>query len=71
MKSVVDSPTPSHIEGPYFLGILRETDIPEVISLLRPRVSVIGETPTEIESYMRETHREEKWYFCNLAEAFQ
>ena len=71
VKSVVDSPTASHIEGPYFLGILRETDIPEVISLLRPRVRVIGEIPTEIESYMRESHREEKWNFRNLAEALQ
>ena len=71
VKSVVDSPTASHIEGPYFLGILRETDIPEVISLLRPRVRVIGEIPTEIESYMQQTDPGEKWHFSNLAEALQ
>lgn len=71
VKSVVESPTASHIDGPYFLGILRETDIPEVISLLRPQVRIIGETPRGIETFMQETHQEEKWHFRNLAEAIQ
>jgi hypothetical protein len=44
-RVVLGSPPASHRQGPTYLGILRYTDIPEVISLLGNRVRLFGEIP--------------------------
>lgn len=44
-RVIVGSPTASHRTGPAYLGILRYTDIPEVIGLLGNKVRVYGEIP--------------------------
>lgn len=44
-RVIVGSPPGSHRAGPTYLGILRYTDIPEVISLLGSKVRVYGEIP--------------------------
>jgi hypothetical protein len=69
VKAVLESPTASHTEGPYFLGILRETDIPEVIALMGSRVKVVGETPSAVSDFMRESRRTDSWRVRSLAEA--
>jgi len=71
VRAVVEEPTDSHTEGPYLVGILRETDVPEVISLLGGRVKVVGHTPPGIESYMKVSHPGEQWHCRNVAEALK
>ena len=44
-RVIVGSPPGSHRTGPTYLGILRYTDIPEVLSLLGGKVRVYGEIP--------------------------
>ena len=44
-RVVLASPPASHRQGPCYLGILRYTDIPEVIALLGPKVKLYGEIP--------------------------
>jgi cephalosporin-C deacetylase-like acetyl esterase len=44
-RVVLGSPPASHRQGPHYLGILKYTDIPELIALLGPKVKLYGETP--------------------------
>jgi cephalosporin-C deacetylase-like acetyl esterase len=44
-KVVLSSPPASHRQGPTYLGILRYTDIPEVIALMGSKVRLCGEVP--------------------------
>jgi cephalosporin-C deacetylase-like acetyl esterase len=40
---ILDSPTATHLDGPHLPGILRHTDIPEVLGLLAPRpLTILG-----------------------------
>ena len=48
-RVVLTSPPVSHRQGPYYLGILRFTDIPEVIALMREKVRLYGEMPTALQ----------------------
>jgi cephalosporin-C deacetylase-like acetyl esterase len=41
---ILGSPPPSHRQGPHYLGILRYTDIPNIIEMMRPHVRVYGDT---------------------------
>jgi cephalosporin-C deacetylase-like acetyl esterase len=47
-RVVLGSPPASHRQGPIYLGILRYTDIPEVIGLLRNRARLYGEIPPSL-----------------------
>ena len=49
-RVVLASPPGSHRHGPHYLGILRYTDIPEVVALLGPKVRLYGEIPPELRS---------------------
>jgi hypothetical protein len=42
---VLGSPPASHRQGPHYLGILRYTDIPDVIALMGPKIRLYGEVP--------------------------
>jgi cephalosporin-C deacetylase-like acetyl esterase len=44
-RVVLGSPPASHRQGPHYLGILRYTDIPEVISLMGQKARFYGEVP--------------------------
>jgi cephalosporin-C deacetylase-like acetyl esterase len=44
-RVVLGSPPASHRQGPVYLGILRYTDIPEVIALMGAKVRLYGEAP--------------------------
>jgi cephalosporin-C deacetylase-like acetyl esterase len=43
-KVILGSPPTSHLQGPHYLGVLRHTDIPDVIKLMGARVNLYGET---------------------------
>jgi hypothetical protein len=45
---ILGSPPASHRQGPTYLGILRYTDIPEVVGLLRDKVALYGEIPAAL-----------------------
>jgi cyanophycinase len=51
--TVVDPPR-SHLEGPYFLGVLRVLDIPEALGLLAPRpLTLIGASEGDFQRTVR------------------
>jgi len=68
-RVVLDRPTPSHEYGPYYLGILRYTDIPQVVALMAGRVRVVGDAPAEIRSALSAAAREDLSVFPTLAGA--
>ncbi len=70
-NAVIVSPPSSHTEGPFYLGVLRETDIPQVVSLMGPRVKVIGRTPLALEMYMDRANPGQRWKFRSLSEVLQ
>jgi cephalosporin-C deacetylase-like acetyl esterase len=47
-RVVLHSPSPSHRQGPHYLGVLRYTDIAGTAALLGPKVSVYGEVPAPL-----------------------
>ncbi len=47
-RVVLENPTESHLEGPYYLGILTHTDIPEVVWLMAEKVRLLGEAPRPV-----------------------
>ena len=51
-RVVIGSPTASHRQGPTYLGILRYTDIPEVIGLLGNKVRLYGEIPSALQQFL-------------------
>jgi cephalosporin-C deacetylase-like acetyl esterase len=44
-RVILRSPPASHRQGPHYLGILKYTDIADVIGLMGPRVRLSGEVP--------------------------
>jgi cephalosporin-C deacetylase-like acetyl esterase len=52
-RVVLASPPASHRQGPCYLGILRYTDIPEVVALMGPKVRLYGEIPPVLGSLDR------------------
>ena len=45
------SPPASHTDGPYFLNVLRYTDLPEAAALLAPRrLNFLGRVPAAFEN---------------------
>jgi cephalosporin-C deacetylase-like acetyl esterase len=51
-RVALGSPPASHRQGPSYLGILRYTDIPEVIALLRDKVRLYGELPSALQFFL-------------------
>ncbi len=68
---VAVSPPASHTAGPFYIGVLRETDIPEALSLMGPRARVVGRTPLALDFYMDRASSAPGWKFRNLAEVLQ
>ena len=44
-RVVLHSPTPSHVQGPHYLGVLRYTDVSRTAALLEPKLRAYGEVP--------------------------
>jgi cephalosporin-C deacetylase-like acetyl esterase len=51
-RAVLSSPSPSHRQGPCYLGILRFTDIPEVVMLMSDKVRLYGEIPLSLQLFL-------------------
>jgi cephalosporin-C deacetylase-like acetyl esterase len=52
-RAVLMSPPASHRQGPHYLGVLRYTDIPEMIALQREKVRLLGEVPAALRQAAR------------------
>jgi len=50
---ILGSPPASHTQGPHYLGILRYTDIPKFIKLMRARIKMYGDTALNLSSERR------------------
>ncbi|HUU29327.1 MAG TPA: acyl-CoA thioester hydrolase/BAAT C-terminal domain-containing protein [archaeon] len=70
-RVVLQSPPASHLEGPYYLGILTVTDIPEMIALMADKVYLYGRVPLEISSALKLTAPERAAQFSSMAECFE
>ena len=51
-RIILDSPPASHMQGPCYLGILRFTDIPEVVMLIREKVKLYGEISPALQTLL-------------------
>ncbi len=63
--------TASHRQGPTYLGILRYTDIPEVIRLLGNKVRLYGEIPLALQQFLGKGGLEKLLSVQSLADAFR
>ncbi|MFH1070923.1 MAG: hypothetical protein V1794_14995, partial [Candidatus Glassbacteria bacterium] len=70
-RVIVESPTASHTQGPYYLGILTHTDIPEVAWLMADKLKLIGEVPVEIAEALQKSGSQARWSYATLAECIQ
>lgn len=70
-RVVVGSPPGSHRVGPTYLGILRYTDIPEVISLLGNKVRVYGEIPLALKPIVTAQGMDKPLFVESLASALR
>jgi hypothetical protein len=71
VKAVLQSPTASHVNGPYYLGILTVTDIPEAVSLMEGRVKLYGTVPLEIKEALKAIEPGETFEFPGLEECLR
>jgi cephalosporin-C deacetylase-like acetyl esterase len=44
-RIILHSPTPSHVRGPHYLGVLRYTDVSRTATLLESKLRAYGEVP--------------------------
>jgi cephalosporin-C deacetylase-like acetyl esterase len=70
-RVVIGSPTASHRQGPIYLGILRFTDIPEVIGLLGNKVRLYGEIPLALREFLAKGKLDKYLVVQSLAEGFR
>jgi len=70
-RVVIGSPTASHRQGPTYLGILRYTDIPEVIGLLGNKVRLYGEIPLALREFLAKGQLDKILVTQTLADAFR
>lgn len=70
-RVIVGSPPGSHRAGPTYLGILRYTDIPEVIGLLGNKVRVYGEVPFALKPIVAAQGRDKPLFAESLASALR
>jgi len=71
VKIVLQSPTASHVNGPYYLGVLTVTDIPEAVSLMAGRVKLCGTVPLEIKEALKAIEPGETFEFPGLEECLR
>jgi len=70
-RVILESPTGSHLEGPYYPQVLTVTDIPEVTALLAGKVRVTGNLPIEIEQALGRLSPPVTAQRANLAECLE
>ena len=49
---VLQTPPESHREGPIYLGILKYTDIPEMVLLMKDKIKLYGDVPLALQLYL-------------------
>ncbi|OGG03001.1 MAG: hypothetical protein A3F83_04375 [Candidatus Glassbacteria bacterium RIFCSPLOWO2_12_FULL_58_11] len=70
-RVVLESPSGSHTEGPYYLGVLTVTDIPEVAWLMSDRLRIFGDVPVGVAEALRQGAPSEKVICKNLADGLR
>ena len=70
-RVVVQSPPASHRQGPCYLGILKFTDIPEVIALMRDKVRLYGEIPPALQLFLEQVGLDKAVFAESLAECIR
>jgi cephalosporin-C deacetylase-like acetyl esterase len=70
-RVVLASPPPSHRQGPHYLGILKYTDIPEVMALMGDKLRLYGEIPPTIRSVVMKARLEKTVLAASLAESLR
>jgi len=67
-RVILNSPPVSHRQGPCYLGILRFTDIPEVIALMQNKVKLYGEIPLGLQLFLAQTGLDQTMLIESLTE---
>ena len=70
-RIILGTPPPSHRQGPTYLGILRYTDIPEVVALMAERVRLYGEIPPVLGPYLAKAKLPTKLLNASLADCLR
>lgn len=70
-RVVLNSPPASHRQGPHYLGILRYTDIPEVLALLREKLRLYGEMPLALQPLLAKERADKLRLVESLADALR
>jgi cephalosporin-C deacetylase-like acetyl esterase len=70
-RAILWSPPASHKQGPHYLGILRYTDIPEVVALMGAKVRLYGETPLVLRSFFAKAGLEKMVLGSSLADCLR
>jgi cephalosporin-C deacetylase-like acetyl esterase len=70
-RVVLKSPPASHRQGPSYLGVLRYTDIPEVIALMDGRVRLYGEIPLSVQAFLEKAGAGDALVAGSLADCLQ
>ncbi len=70
-RVVLASPPASHRQGPHYLGILRYTDIPEVIALRGDKLRLYGEIPPVLRLFLAKVGLEETVLVASLADGLR
>ena len=65
-RVILQSPPPSHRQGPCYLNVLRYTDIPEIIELMSGRVKVFGDIPLALKLAMKQAYRDNDIFTAGL-----
>lgn len=70
-RVILASPPASHRQGPHYLGILRYTDIPEVLVLIGDKLRLYGEIPPIIQSIVAKAGLEKTVLMESLADSLR
>jgi len=70
-RVILCSPTASHRQGPCYLMILRYTDIPEVVMLMRDKVRLYGEIPMSLHTMLAGPGLDKILFAGSLAECLR
>lgn len=70
-RVALSSPPASHRQGPHYLGILRYTDIPEVLALMREKLRLYGEMPLALQPLLAKERADKLRLAESLADALR
>lgn len=70
-RVILASPPASHRQGPHYLGILKYTDIPEVVALMGDKLRLYGEIPPIVQSIVAKAGLEKTVLRESLADSLR